>query len=162
MSGAAGGPATPDDLSRRIVVTARIEDDQPVRALGHWGGLPLTPAYVGAAIVDGNGDVVWHRTVADFRFHEPPQQDFWKIYGRGTYQNFPVFAHRYYWGQPGNYVFRVTRAPLDVRRFADGSYTLYVTAQDLCGNATRASRPLRFTAQASEAARLQPAAKPSA
>lgn len=160
VSGAAGGPA-PDDLSRRVVVTAEIVDDQPVRALGHWGGLPLTPAYVGAAIVDGDGRVVWQRTVADFRFSEPPQRYFWQVYGRGTYQNFPVFAHRYYWGQPGRYVFRVTRRPLDVRRFADGSYTLYVTAEDLCGNKTRASRPLTFTAQAAEAARRQTAAKPT-
>lgn len=160
VRGAASGAVSPDELSGRVVVTAQIDDDQPVRALGHWGGLPLTPAYVGAAIVDDHGDVVWQRTVADFRFHEPPQKAFWQVYGRGTYQNFPVFAHRFYWGQPGRYVFRVTRAPLDVRRFADGSYTLYVTAADVCGNATRASQPLRFTAQASEAARRTPNATP--
>lgn len=161
VSGASGGWASADDLSRRVVVTAQIDDEQPVRALGHWGGLPLTPAYVGAAIVDGDGKTVWQRTVADFRFSEPPQRMFWHVYGKGTYQNFPVFAHRYYWGQPGNYVFRVTRTPLDSRRFEDGTYTLYVTAEDLCGNKTRASRPLTFTAQASEAARRQTAANPT-
>jgi len=161
VSGVAGGWASADDLRRRVVVTAQIVDEQPVRALGHWGGLPLTPAYVGAAIVDGSGKVVWRRTVADFRFSEPPQRDFWAVYARGTFQNFPVFGKRYYWGQPGNYVFRVTRAPLDAHRFADGSYTLYVTAEDLCGNKTRASRPLRFTAQAADAARRQSTAKPS-
>jgi hypothetical protein len=161
VSGAAGGPAVSDDLSRRVVITARIDDDQSVRALGHWGGMPVTPAYVGAAIVDGHGDVVWQRTVADFRFSEPPREDFWQVYGRGTFQNFPVFGRRYYWGQPGNYVFRITRAPLQVSRFVDGTYTLEVTAEDLCGNKTRASRPLRFTAQATEAARRQFAAKPT-
>jgi len=150
FAGAAGGVVSPSALTRRVVVTAQIDDAQPIRVPGIWGGYPLAPAYVGAAILDADGAVVWRRIVADFRLTEPPQQDFWDVYARGTFQNFPVFGHRYYFGQPGRYVFRITRDPLDVRRFADGDYTLRITAADLCGNASTTTRPLRFAGQVPE------------
>ena len=80
------------------------------------------------------GRLQWHRTAANFTRTEPPKQDFWRIYGAGTYQNFPAFGDHYYWRTAGNYVFRLTNRPLDTRQFANGRYTFSVTATDLCGN----------------------------
>ncbi len=145
--------AAPTDRTRRVLVTAEIADAQALRVPGAWAGFPLAPAFVGAAIVDASGAVVWRRTVADFRYGEPPSADFWQVYARGTFQNFPVFGHRYYWQLPGRYVFRITRTPLDVRRFVAAGSTLEVTAEDLCGNRTTTTRLLRFAGQPPEAAR---------
>jgi hypothetical protein len=71
--------------------------------------------------------------------------DFWKVYATGTYQNFPVFDYRFYWGHAGRYLFRLTRQPLDTRRLANGRYTLQVTASDICGNQGTLSETLHIT-----------------
>ena len=55
-------------------------------------------------------------------------------YAPGTYQNFPVFAHHYYWRVPGQYLFRLTPHPLDTRLIPDGRYLLTVNVADICGN----------------------------
>ena len=132
----------PDSLRGRIVVLAKADDRQSIPVPGTWNGFPITPALVEATLLDARGTLVWRRVVSDFVRTEPVQSDFWRIYGPGTYQNFPVFGHRYYWKTPGRYVFRITSAPLDTRRLPNGRYELQVSARDLCGNEATVSQPI--------------------
>ena len=52
-----------------------------------------------------------------FRGFAPPNSFFWRIYGRGTYPNGPVFGGRLYKKMPGRYLFRLTPHGLSTRRF---------------------------------------------
>ena len=110
--------------------------DSPPRAVpGAWDGFPVTPAVVRSTFVDAEGRaVVPLRTVADFQRFEPPQRDFWSVYAAGTFQNFPVFDHHYYWRYPGLYLVKLTRRPLDTTRLRNGAFRLRVIASDICGN----------------------------
>ena len=121
-------------LTGDVIVGAEADDSQSVRVPGAWGGYPVAPALVRATLVSDSGRVVWRRVAADFMRTEPTQRHFWDVYAAGTYQNFPVFDHHYYWGRAGRYIFLLTHGALDTRRFHDGSYTLTATAEDFCGN----------------------------
>jgi murein DD-endopeptidase MepM/ murein hydrolase activator NlpD len=139
-----GRAVSPYNVSSRIVVFADAADRQAMDVPGVWKGLPLAPALVEAKLVDSRGTLVWQRVVANFERTEPTQARFWQVYAPGTYQNFPVFDHHYYYGTPGRYRFRVTRAPLNTRRLPDGNYRLEVTAQDICGNHSTYDQPLQL------------------
>ena len=106
--GSTGSPSrTPPDGNRRQPPGGRRDDrrrhgrpaaDARPRRVGR---LPhSTRRCVRSSLVTAAGRVVWSRVAADFRRTEPPQQDFWHVYASGTYQNFPVFDHHYYWGKP--------------------------------------------------------------
>ena len=138
-----GHKVSPGELIGRVVVSAEADDEQAIPVPGAWKGFPITPSLVDATLVNRRGAEVWQRTVADFRYTEPPNSHFWQVYASGTYQNFPVFGHHYYFQRPGQYIFRLTRHPLDTRHLADGTYTLEVSAQDLCGNHTTFDQPVR-------------------
>jgi hypothetical protein len=62
------------------------------------------------------------------------------IYARGTFQNMAVFGSHYSYLQPGCFLFRLTRTPLDTTRLPDGVYDLVVTATDIRGNSGSLSR----------------------
>ena len=83
------------------------------------------------------------RAAVDFRGLEPGNGAFWRVYGRGTYPNGPVFGGQLYKRMPGRYVFRLTPTGLDTRRLPNGSYVLAVAASDIRGNS--AGRSERFT-----------------
>jgi len=128
-------PQAQDDVNGTVSLVAEAADTPPLKVPGTWDGFPITPAVVRWRLVDVHGRaVVPLRTVADFRRFEPPQRDFWNVYAAGTYQNFPVFDHHFYWRHPGRYLFRLTRRPLDTRRLRNGVYRLRVVASDVCGN----------------------------
>ncbi|HEX3807234.1 MAG TPA: hypothetical protein VHV52_10685 [Gaiellaceae bacterium] len=129
-----GGRIDGNRLSGDVIVGGEAEDVPPMRVPGVWGGYPLAPALVRSSLTSSSGRVVWRRVAADFMRTEPPQRKFWDVYASGTYQNFPVFDHHYYWGLPGRYVFLLTHGSLDTNQFANGSYTLRATAEDFCGN----------------------------
>jgi hypothetical protein len=129
-----GGRIDGNRLSGDVIVGGEAEDVPPMRVPGVWGGYPVAPALVRSSLTSASGRVVWRRVAADFMRTEPPQRKFWDVYASGTYQNFPVFDHHYYWGLPGRYVFLLTRGALDTTRFPNGSYTLHATAEDFCGN----------------------------
>lgn len=132
---ASGSVLDPRRLRGRILIDARAQDEPPEPVPGAWLGFPVTPALVAWRLTDRSGHpVVPERTVADFRRLEPPTRDFWRVYGAGTYQNNPVFAHHYFWHVPGRYVFNLTPAPLDTTRLPNGRYVLTVDAADVCGN----------------------------
>ena len=80
---------------------------------------------------------------ADFRRSTPPNERFWSYYARGTYQNMSVFGPRYSWGQPGCFLFKLTRTPFDTSTVPDGVYDLVVTVTDIRGNTS--SKALRLT-----------------
>ncbi len=121
-------------LSGRISVVAWVDDRPPVPVSGNWGGMPVGPAYVGWGLRAVTGTTSLARVAADFRHGEPPKQRFWSVYAAGTFQNFPVFDHYYYWRTPGRYLFQLTPRPLDTRHFPNGAYTVRVVARDICGN----------------------------
>ncbi len=121
-------------LSGAVKVAADAADLPPLRVPGAWGGHPIAPAKIGVSLTTPSGRVIWSRTAADFRNTEPPQQRFWDVYAAGTYQNFPVFDHHYYWDMPGHYVFLLTHGALETTRFPNGAYTLRAVAEDFCGN----------------------------
>ncbi len=129
---------------------ADASDMPPVAVPGHWFGFPVTPAVVAWRLRRAHGRVVvpW-RTSVDFRQTEPPNRDFWRIYAPGTYQNFPVFGHRYFWNRAGRYIFVLNHEPLDTRKLANGAYTLTVRAGDVCGNTGTLRVPLQIDNAAS-------------
>ena len=130
-----GATLAPQALHGRVLIGAVARDTPPLPVPGAWLGYPVTPALV-AWKLDANGDktVVPWTTVADFRQTEPPTSDFWRVYADGTYQNFPVFADRYFWRQSGRYVFDLTPQALDTTRLKNGAYTVTVAVADVCGN----------------------------
>ena len=135
MSGPDGRPVEASAVSGSVSIVAEALDTPPLAVPGAWDGFPITPALVRWTVVDNDGRrVLPLRTAADFRRFEPRQRAFWNVYAAGTYQNFPVFDHRYFWRRPGRYLFRLTHRPLDTRRLRNGLYRIRVVASDLCGN----------------------------
>jgi hypothetical protein len=118
-----------------VEIAADAADAPPLAVPGPWFGFPVTPALVSWRLsrLDGRA-VLPERVVADFRQTEPANSNFWRVYAAGTYQNFPVFAHHYYFRVAGRYLFRLTPSPLDTRLIPDGRYLLTVGVADVCGN----------------------------
>src|SRR5262249_14168594 len=130
-----GRVVNPLSLHGRVDIAADAADTPPVPVPGFWFGFPVTPAVVAWRLVRPDGKVVVPRhVVVDFRRTEPDNRDFWQVYASGTYQNFPVFGHHYYWRIPGRYLFRLTRQPLDTKLIRNGRYLLTVDLADVCGN----------------------------
>jgi len=132
---ASGRPVDPRGLRGRVLIAATAGDTPPLPVPGSWLGFPVTPALVSWRLTTPTGRVVRpDQVVADFRRTEPPKRDFWTVYADGTYQNFPVFSHHYYFRPAGQYRFDLTPATLNTRTLPDGRYTLTVDAADVCRN----------------------------
>jgi hypothetical protein len=111
--------------------------------------MPVSPAKIAWRIQHITTRVVVRTRVAeDVRYTIPRREHFWEYYARGTYQNFSVFAKHYSYGEPGRFVFKLTKTPFDTRSLRDGVYDLIVTASDIAGNASTSS--LRFTVRNGE------------
>lgn len=135
LHAAGGGQLDPERLAGRVVIEAEARDLPPLSVPGEWLDFPVTPAFVAWRMTTASGRVVVpETTVVDFRTTEPPNRDFWRVYAAGTYQNFPVFGHRYFWHVVGRYVFRLTDRPLDTRTLRNGEYEIRVDVADVCGN----------------------------
>jgi hypothetical protein len=134
FTGANEKPLDPRGLYGKVAIVVHASDTTPLPVPGHWFGFPVTPAFVAWRLVAASGLLVDHRVVADFRHREPGRRDFWSVYAEGTYQNFPDFAHHFYWRVPGQYLFNLTAGPLDTRQLRNGTYRLTVLAADTCGN----------------------------
>lgn len=138
------GPALMPNLVRgRVVMVAEAYDTRELPIAGAWGSMPVTPALLSWKLMRIDGSVVARGTAADFRRSIPSSGLFWGIYARGTYQNMSVFADHYSYGQPGSFLFKLTRSSFDTRTVGDGVYDLVVTAADIRGNASVKS--LRLT-----------------
>lgn len=128
----------------RLVIVAEAYDTPSLPVPGIWHGMPVTPALVTWRIQRWTGKVVVpERATVDFRVNEPPAAAFWNVYERGTFQNMSVFGKHYSYLQPGNFLFKLTPAPIDTRQLHDGVYEVVVTATDTCGNSSFLVR--RFT-----------------
>jgi murein DD-endopeptidase MepM/ murein hydrolase activator NlpD len=139
---ARGKPLSPLGVYGRVDVFADAYD-LPVRVMGFSLGLPVAPAVVSWRVSTLGGRVVRRtQTPVDFRDFEPPNGAFWRIYGRGTYPNGPIFGGRLYKRMPGRYLFRLTPHRFDTRGLVDGTYLITVAARDVRGN--RGSLTLRF------------------
>ncbi len=114
--------------------------DLPEPLPGFTLRLPVSPAEVSWTLRRLGRRVVRHGTPVDFRGFDPPNSLFWRIYGRGTYPNGPVFGGQLYKKMPGRYLFRLTPHGLDTRLLQDGTYVLKVTARDVRGNKGTLSR----------------------
>jgi hypothetical protein len=128
-----------------VRLAASASDTPAVPVPGTWFDFPVTPALVTWKLARAGGRVVVpQRIAADFRHTEPPNRRFWDVYAPGTYQNFPVFGHRYFYRRAGRYLFELTREPLDTRRLANGRYALTISAADVCGNRGTLRVPVRI------------------
>jgi hypothetical protein len=125
----------PSLLHGRVEITAEADDLPPLPVPGFWFGFPVTPALVAWRMTrQGHVPVLSETIAADFRRSEPPNRDFWQVYAAGTYQNFPVFDHDYFFQTPGHYWFRLTKEPLDTHKLPNGRYGVTVDVADVCGN----------------------------
>jgi Peptidase family M23 len=122
----------------RLAVAAA--DPQSMGVPGPWFGLPQVPALVEWRLFHRRSHTPWTIAV-DFRHTEPPPKAFWQVYGPGTYQNSPAFAHHIYLGTPGRYLFRLHLHP---NRLSPGLYRLEVRVADVGGNRSTASWPLQI------------------
>jgi len=119
------------------------DDPQAMPVTGPWAGLPQVPALVEWRLFHGQTHTAW--TVAvDFRETEPIPRDFWQVYGPGTYQNSPAFAHHLYLGTPGRFLFRLH---LHLNRRRPGLYHLVVRVADVRGNQSTAVWPLLIASE---------------
>jgi murein DD-endopeptidase MepM/ murein hydrolase activator NlpD len=116
--------------------------DLPEPLPGFTLRLPVAPAAVTWRLRRVGGRVIRHGTPVDFRGFIPRNRLFWRVYGRGTYPNGPVFGGQLYKRMPGRYLFRLTPRGLDTRRLRDGAYGVTVTARDVRGN--RGTLTIRF------------------
>ncbi|HKD94770.1 MAG TPA: M23 family metallopeptidase [Gaiellaceae bacterium] len=103
-----------------------------------WLGLPQTPALVEWRLFHDGRHGRW-KIAADFRKTEPGRRDFWRVYGPGTYQNFPVFSHHLYRGTHGLYLFRIGPHP---NHLSPGLDQLQVRVAGVCGNHSTTTWPL--------------------
>jgi hypothetical protein len=125
----------PTDLKGVVSIVAQAEDPPPLPIPGPWDDRPVTPALLSWRLDTETGlPVIPEHAVVDFRQTEPAKRFFWTVYAEGTYQNFPDFAHHYYWGHTGQYLFNLTPQGLDTRTLPNGRYLLTVDAADVCGN----------------------------
>ena len=138
-----GEDIDPEKLRGRVVIVANAKDIPPVPVPGEWFGFPVTPAMVSWSLRNADGKVVVPlTTVADFRHTEPSNRHFWDVYAAGTYQNFPVFAHHFFFHHSGRYLFDLTPTPLDTSHLANGTYVVTAVAGDVCGNRGSLSEPI--------------------
>lgn len=130
-----GAALDPGRLHGRVLIAAKAEDSPPVPVPGEWFGHPVAPALVSWRITAKGVTLKPETVVVDFRKTEPPNRDFWHVYASGTYQNFPVFAHTYFFRYAGQYMFNLTgAAALDTRRYPNGRLGVTVDVADVCGN----------------------------
>jgi len=126
----------------RVSFVAEVVDMPAMSVPGRWHGFPVTPAFVTWRIERGGQVVVPMRVARDVRRSVPKNDRFWETFGRGTYQNWPVFAGRKLQLTTGRYVFELTVQPTCIRKLRNGAYELIVTAADTVGN--RSERRLRI------------------
>jgi len=131
-------------VSGPLLVVVEAYDPASPAVRGAWAGMPVVPALITWRLQRLGGKVVLPERVAvDFRKTLPPNARFWDLYARGTFQNFSVFGRHYSWAEPGVYLFKLTRSPIDTRSLPDGVYDFVVTARDVRGNSAVLSK--RFT-----------------
>lgn len=130
-----GGKVAVDD---KLAIEAF--DPPAVPIPGPWAGMPQTPALVQWRLRTDRHWSRWHIAI-DFREIIPHNYDFWRVYAPGTYQNFPVFDHKYGWKVRGRYLFKIG---LDLHTLSPGAYELEARVADVRGNSSTRTWPLEI------------------
>ena len=137
-----GGRVATDDVSGRVVISARADDSQTGDVAGAWHGMPVAPAVIDWGLTNEHGSVVRRmQRVMDFRRRIPLPRRFWSVYADSTRQNFPVIDNKFNFRRPGRFDFLIAN-PLDTRVFPNGSYVIDVRAMDSCGNTADLREPI--------------------
>ena len=136
-----GRDLMPNFLRGSIEMVAEAYDTPSMPVPGSWKGMPVAPALLTWHLQTLEGRAVSPERIAvDFRRTIPSNSLFWSYYARGTYQNQSVFKPHFSYGQPGCFLFKLTRTPFDTKTVKDGVYDLVVTATDIRGNHSSSSR----------------------
>ena len=138
-----GRDLLPSFVRGRVLMLAEAYDRRQLPIRGAWNGMSVAPALVTFQLKSLSGRVAARGVAADFRTTIPSNSLFWSYYSRGTYQNMSVFGSHYSWGQPGCFLFKLTRSYFDTRSVPDGVYDVVVIATDIRGN--RSSKSMRLT-----------------
>jgi hypothetical protein len=150
IRGAFGRMLNPADLSGSIDLSAVAVDAPPLPLPEPWTAVPVTPARVSWQLTTLDGHELLPELIsADFTVTIPPPNQFWGVYSTGTYQNFPAVGAHYFYGTAGDYLFNLTRSPIDTRLLPAGRYRLTVIAADTCGNSATLSERIRILPQSS-------------
>jgi hypothetical protein len=115
-------------------------DPPAIPVPGPFAGMPQTPALVEWRLRSGEEWGAWH-IASDFR-QSLPTSPYWTVYSAGTYQNFPGFDHRLFWGTAGRYLFRVS---LDPSTLSPGTYALEARVGDVRGNSSTTTWPIEIS-----------------
>jgi murein DD-endopeptidase MepM/ murein hydrolase activator NlpD len=122
-------------LRGRVDIVADAYDSPSVPATSRRRAFAVAPALVTWRVQTLAGTPVVPETVAvDFLGLLPRNEDFWRIYARGTYQNGPVLGPKRFTSMPGRFLFLLTPKPLNVDSLPRGIYVVTVTAFDARGN----------------------------
>jgi len=139
-----GRDLVPNMVQGTVLFVTEAYDSPELAIPAPWNNMPVSPAKIMWRIQHMTGKVVVPARVArDVRYTIPTRYEFWDYYARGTFQNFGVFAKHYSYGQPGRFLFKLTKQPFDTASIKDGVYDLVVTVSDIAGNSS--SKALRFT-----------------
>ena len=143
-----GRPISPRSLRGRIEIVASAYDLPSEAVEGAWLDMPVSPAALEWRLTSAGGkDVIPEEVAVEFRDGLPSNREFWDVYSRGTYQNFPVIGGEFLWRRPGRYLYDLTPRLLDTARLPAGRYTLTVTALDVCGNSGSLTQHVRVLPQ---------------
>ena len=139
-----GTELSPLAVFGRISIVADAFDLPTLAGRSRWRTFPVAPAALTWQLrrLDDDAVVVPPTTVVDFLVGLPPQDAFWTIYARGTYQNSPTLGTTRFSSMPGRYLYVVTPS-LNTGALRRGVYVVTVTAVDARGN--RGSLSARFT-----------------
>lgn len=130
-----GRSVAPGLLHGRIELVASAYDLPSLPVEGAWLDMPVSPSALEWRLTTSGGEeIVPEQVAVDFRDGLPGNRQFWHVYSRGTYQNFPVVDREFMWRTPGRYLFDLTPDFLDTEQLPAGHYLLTVTALDVCGN----------------------------
>jgi Peptidase family M23 len=141
---AAGRDLVPNMVHGNVLLIAEAYDSPELAIPAPWNNMPVSPAKITWRIQRMTGRIVVRTQVArDVRRTIPQRERYWEYYARGTFQNMSVFGKHYSYGQPGCFLFKLTRSPFDTTTLRDGVYDLVVTVSDIAGNSSTSS--LRFT-----------------
>ncbi len=127
-------PLRADDLTGKVRILADAFDTPELASPYPWKSLPVAPVHVAWRLTTLGGRVVAKNTAADFRYGEPPRQDFCTVYAPGTEQNFAAVDGVFHYGKAGRYLFDLTPHLLDTSRLPHGRYRITVSASDTGGN----------------------------
>jgi Peptidase family M23 len=132
----------PESVHGPLLMVASAFDMPAMRVPGIWADLPTAPALLTWHIERAKDRrvLVHEQTAFDVRHTLPVLTEFWQRYARGTRQNMSTFNGQRAWREPGVYLYKLTRAPFDTARIANGIYRVVVTAKDIRGNSGSASQ----------------------